>query len=73
MHIGYECSFECGRAAWMRILSPFVHGNHMDVQKKHWLIKSCADRNMYRVRILFSLSVFFFFTILYDAGSLVNT
>ena len=33
--------------------------------KKHWLIKSCADRNMYRVRILFSLSVF---TILYDAG-----
>ena len=36
-------------------------------KKKHWLIKSCADRNMYRVRILFSLSVLFF-TILYDSG-----
>ena len=57
MHIGYEYSFECGRAAWMHILSPFVHGKPY-VQKKHWLIKSCADRNMYRVQILFSLSVF---------------
>ena len=61
MHIGYEYSFECGRAAWMRILFPFVHGNHMCKKKHSWLIKSCAEGNMYRVRILFSLSVFFFF------------
>ena len=33
MHIGYEYSFECGRAAWMRILFPFVHGNHMCKKK----------------------------------------
>ena len=62
MHIGYEYSFECCRAAWTSIFSPFVHGNY--VQKKHRLIKSCADRNMYRVQS----ECCFFFTRLYDAG-----
>ena len=37
------------------------------VQKKHWLIKSCADRNMYRVSNPVQ-SECFFFSILYDAG-----